>query len=347
MHENFFNRLTLNYKFSKLHYKNELNSLIWKKINKEKNFEKVDKNKIINFKNNGLSRGFDNDYLRLNSIEHVKNFLYFLKKTNLSFDSIKNFLPEKNIGNNPTSIRYDNIYLDGKSIDFVKKITFMEKYIFNKINPNTCLEIGAGYGELARIIIKTKGIKYIIIDLPETNLLSSYYLNSYFPDKKIILSKDLLNGELTESLFNNNEIFIINPWDKIGDFKIDIFLNFHSLMEMNLKARKNYYKLIHTKISKNGFMFTENRYCKLVGFEKNLLRDYEYDNKWKTIFYSKNLDNKKMGIILTQRSLNNMNDIKNLKKQIEIDGKEFEVPKYIPIFIILIYKFIKKILISK
>ena len=347
MDKKYFNKLIFNYRFSKQHEKNVFNSEIWKKINSEKNFHKLNLNKIVNFKNNGLSRGFDNDYLRLNSTEHKKKFLDFLKKSNLSFDNIKKILPKKNIGNNPTAVKYKNIYLDGKTVDFVKKFVLMEKYVFNQSNINSCLEIGAGHGEFARMIIKNKGVKYILIDLPETNLLSSYYLNSYFPKKKIILTTDLLNGELTKSLFDNNQIFIICPWDKLGDFKIHVFLNFHSFMEMNLKARKNYFTLIQSKINNNGFFFIENNYCKLVNFQKNLLRDYEYDNKWKTTFYAKNPDNKKMGIIITQRSVSNLNDIKVLKKQIKIDGKESEVPKYIPVFTILIYKFMKRLFTSK
>ena len=117
-------------------------------------------------------------------------------------------------------------------------------------------------------------------------------------------------------------------------------------MEMNIKTRKNYFNLIHSKIENNGFL-TENRYCKLVKFEKNLLKEYEYDNKWKKIFYYQNIENKKMGIILTQRTLIDLKDVIEMKKQIRKDGKIFEVPEKIPTVLILIYKFLKNLFKKK
>ena len=294
----YFERIINNYNHSKKNDKIFFNSQIWSKINKVKKFDRIDINKIENFRNNGLSRGFDNDYLKSECIDHKKNFLNFLKNLSLDFNSIKDLLPNKNIGKNPTSVLYKDVYLDSKSKDFIQKFLFIDKYIFKKKKVKSCVEIGGGYGELARIIIKKKKIKYILIDLPETNLISSFYILNYFPDKKIILSKDLLDKELTEKIYENNEIFILCPWDKIGKFKIDTFFNFHSFMEMNLATRKYYFNLIHDKISEDGYMLQENRYCKLVGLEKNLLREYEYDNKWEKLIYTQNSENKKLGLAL-------------------------------------------------
>ncbi len=342
-----FRKLLENYQFSYKNYKKESNSQIWNKINKKKKFNEINLHRIENFRNNGLSRGFDNDYLRGKNLFHEEKFLNYLNKSQIEFESIKKILPEKNIGNNPTSINYKGVYIDTKSKDFLNKYNLIKNHIFDKRRINSCIEIGGGYGELSRMIIKTKKIKYILIDLPETNLISSYYLKSYFPDKKFILSINLPNGELTKDLYDRNEIFIICPWDNIGNFKIDLFLNFHSFMEMNIRTRKNYFNLIHSKIDNNGFFFTENRYCKLVKFEKNLLKEYEYDNKWKKIFYYQNIENKKMGIILTQRTLIDLKDVIEMKKQIRKDGKIFEVPEKIPTVLILIYKFLKNLFKKK
>ena len=342
----YFDRIISNYNHSKENDKKFFNSQIWSKINKVKRFDKIDISKIENFRNNGLSRGYDNDYLKSDFIDHKKNFLSFLKSSSIDFYSIKDLLPNKNIGRNPTSVLYKDTYLDSKSIDFIQKFIFIDKYIFQKKNIKSCVEIGGGYGELARIIVKKKNIKYILIDLPETNLTSSFYILNHFPNKKIVLSKDLLDNELTEKLYENNEIFILCPWDKIGKFKIDIFFNFHSFMEMNLATRKYYFNLIHDKISQDGYMLQENRYCKLVGLEKNLLREYEYDNKWEKLIYFQNSKNKKLGLILTKRTTENRKDISNLKKKIQLDSKYYEVPN-LPVILILIYKFIKRLIISK
>ena len=117
-------------------------------------------------------------------------------------------------------------------------------------------------------------------------------------------------------------------------------------MEMNLATRKYYFNLIHDKISEDGYMLQENRYCKLVGLEKNLLREYEYDNKWEKLIYTQNSENKKLGLVLTKRTIENKKDILNLKKEIQLDSKYYEVPN-LPVILILIYKFIKSLIIPK
>ena len=46
----------------------------------------------------------------------------------------------------------------------------------NKVN-NVC-EIGGGFGSLAELFLKNYNAKFILIDLPEANLMSAYYLKS-------------------------------------------------------------------------------------------------------------------------------------------------------------------------
>ena len=60
----YFDRIISNYNHSKENDKKFFNSQIWSKINKVKRFDKIDISKIENFRNNGLSRGYDNDYLK-------------------------------------------------------------------------------------------------------------------------------------------------------------------------------------------------------------------------------------------------------------------------------------------
>ena len=47
------------------------------------------------------------------------------------------------------------------------------------------LEIGGGFGSFARIILNNKNVKYFLIDLPEANLMSNYYLQ-YISEKYLI-----------------------------------------------------------------------------------------------------------------------------------------------------------------
>ena len=60
----------------------------------------------------------------------------------------------------------------------------IEKYIHNNF---LVLEIGGGFGSLARVILSNRDVKYFLIDLPEANLMSNYYLQSHFPKRKYLI----------------------------------------------------------------------------------------------------------------------------------------------------------------
>ena len=65
--------------------------------------------------------------------------------------------------------------------------------------------------------------------------------------------------------------------------KLDLFINSRSMMEMNYRTITGYFKLIESKISKNGFFLCINRYYKdLVGYPIEFHR-YPFNDNWKTI----------------------------------------------------------------
>ena len=109
-------------------------------------------------------------------------------------------------------------------------ISFKEKY--KKIN--FICELGSGYGGFAEKIIKNySGSKYLIIDQPEANFLSSYFLSKHFPNKKILLAYEKNRKVIYKSDFNKYDIIIIPPWFRVEGIKFDLFINTRSMMEMD------------------------------------------------------------------------------------------------------------------
>ena len=101
-------------------------------------------------------------------------------------------------------------------------------------------EIGGGYGSLAQKIISNFNCKYVSIDLPEANFLTSYYLKNHFKNLKFIGNCELINNELDKITIKKNDIFILNPLNKISDIyliKMSIYIFFPYLRN---KAFKNF-----------------------------------------------------------------------------------------------------------
>ena len=83
-----------------------------------------------------------NEQNKLDLLDHLSNFdINFLKKS----------LPDRRIGNSNYSHKILGYYIDYSIIHHLKWYEKIHKYIFNQL---TILEIGGGFGSLARIILK-------------------------------------------------------------------------------------------------------------------------------------------------------------------------------------------------
>lgn len=321
-------------------------SIHWDRHYKDdKKFYNLDN--LINFrKNQILSKGLDdamNLQYKFDLIEALKNF---------DDDFLKKHLPKKNIGNCNYSINFFGYWLDYGIIHHLKWYQEIEKYINNNF---FILEIGGGFGSLARIIINDKKCKYFLIDLPEANLLSNYYLQNYFPEKKIFNYLDYKQN-LLEDVIKNYDIFILPPGtlDK-QNIKFDFIINSRSFMEMNKKIIRNYFNLIHSKVNKNGYFLNINRYLKSTVGEDIKFDEYPYDNLWNVKISKKSFLQDHVHFLLTQRQINDgdikneLSNLKNYNKKIEssVFVKLLAIKIKIKKFILLIVKAILTYLFTK
>ena len=77
-------------------------------------------------------------------------------------------------------------------------------------------DIGSGYGLLPSILKKNfNNSKFVIIDLPELNILSYYHLKNLFPESKICLSHEIQDKKIINKELINQYDFIILEQDDI------------------------------------------------------------------------------------------------------------------------------------
>jgi len=202
-------------------------------------------------------------------------------------------------------------------------------------------EIGGGYGSLARIILNDNNCKFISIDLPEGNLLTSYYLKETLPsNKRFYLYDDYLNekdGCVSVESIKNYDIFILPAWAKFDDeLKVDLFINTKSMMEMNLPVIKRYFDFIHKHISDGGFFLNVNRYIKYMKDTGKAIQlcNYPYDSNWDVVVSKKSYKQNHIHYLITQRKFENfscniegeLNSIKSETKKYEDSLLEKETP---------------------
>ena len=259
-----------------------------------------------------LSEGLDDAMNLQNNFNLSESLRYFDGKF------LKKNLPEKNIGNCQYSVNFFGYWFDYGIIHHLKWYEEMEKFINNNSN---ILEIGGGFGSLARIIINNKNVKYFMIDLPEANMMSNYYLQNHFPEKKIFNYLDFKDKKF-EEVFDDYDIFILPPRTLDNqNIKFDFVINARSFQEMNKKIIEEYFKLIQSKINENGYFLNINRYIKSTVKEDIKFDEYPYDNLWNVEISKKSFLQNHTHFFLVSRQphegniTNELNKIRNFNKE--------------------------------
>lgn len=318
-------------------FKNHI-SIHWQRYFNNNNVKKFNnENNLKNFRNEKVLS------VKLDDVDAFQNKINLLEISELfDQDFLKNNLPTSNVGNSNYSKNFFGFYLDSGIIFQLKWYEEIHKIVFK--NTKNIIEIGGGFGELARIILNNHDVKYILIDLPEANLLSHFYLKEHYPNKKIYSYKNYLENPILKSL-DNFDIFILTPNCEIDkSLKIDFFINTRSMMEMNFNIIKTYFKLIHNNIADDGFFLNINRYEKSSVGEKIRIQDYPYDNNWDVIISKPSFKQSWVHFLLTQRKFKNFqNNIKNELNKIK-NINEFTTNKNKILLILLEIKiYLKKI----
>lgn len=221
---------------------------------------------------------------------------------------------ENNVGNIKNYFPHQGRMITNNEIYIINFYLQIEKYLKKK--NNIILEIGGGYGGLARIISENKKCTYILIDLPEINLISSFYLTSHFPDKKFLLYADFIKNK--KANFNDFDFIILPPWSSVNNIKYDFCINIRSMMEMNINSINKYFDEIQNNLNEDGLFLNVNRYYSYDNNYNFFFHKFPYDKKWKIIKSETSWLQKNIHLLLTRRTKENFDDIEIIFKKLKV-----------------------------
>ena len=302
-------------KYAKLH-----KSKHWE-LNYKKKRELIKSQDLKNFRKNKLSDGLD---VKSYNFSIQKKFLNkLIKDCGLNF--VYKNLCKKNIGNLKFYGKLKDKFYDNNQFYSIKWISILKKKFKDKKIKLAC-EIGGGYGCFSEKIIKNFNCKFVLIDLPEANMLSTYYLTKHFPKKKIFIYNKKTNV-IEKKILKKYDIFIIPPWVKLKGIKVDLFLNTRSFMEMNKKIIDNYFNIINKNINKGGLFFNNNRYFKNTVGHSIRFYEYPYGVYWNSIFSNNSWNEKHCHTLITVKTIKKGN-IKNEIEKIRLISNKVKIDKY-------------------
>jgi putative sugar O-methyltransferase len=126
----------------------------------------------------------------------------------------------------------------------------------------TILEIGAGNGNFATILYHDWApVRVVLIDLPETLMISIPFLSSMFPEARIAMPNEIELGGMPKEF--DFAFLTVDQLEHLTDCSIDVAINCHSFQEMTHEQISTYFKLIQRVCRESGFFFTANRIEKI------------------------------------------------------------------------------------
>ena len=154
---------------------------------------------------------------------------------------------------NPCGIIYKDKIIPIESLRHTYRAEEIKNCLIN-LDQKVVVEIGGGYGGLGFQLLskleKHDNAKFILFDIPEVIAISSAFLITSFPNKKI-----RLYGEEAIYSIQNFEIGIFPHFsiDDLEDDSIDLFYNSCSFSEMDEASSKKYLSIIE-KCCRKYFM---------------------------------------------------------------------------------------------
>jgi putative sugar O-methyltransferase len=107
-------------------------------------------------------------------------------------------------------------------------------------------ELGAGYGRLGYVLLKTAKCRYFVFDIPPALYVSQWYLTTLFPKRRAFRFRRFDRFEEIESELSQADIafFTPNQLTKFPAGYFDLFANISSIHEMRRDQIKHYMELM-------------------------------------------------------------------------------------------------------
>ena len=170
---------------------------------------------------------------------------------------------ESNAGNN-ACVQYRGKRVSEKSLFHALVVNDLVKVIpFSAMHRSVILDIGSGYGGLSRILhYYTPNSCHVLLDLPETLIMTSYFIKYNFPKAKIALLEDIIDKlDDFDTLVQAYDFIIIPPsvLTSLKSRSVDLVINTASLGFMQKEYLEFYLEQTNRVLKEGGYFYSLNK----------------------------------------------------------------------------------------
>ena len=221
----------------------------------------------------------------------IKNKMVDWYLQRIGLDDLDYSIQESLVSNRQNSVVRNGRLL---SPDFLRTVALsleIRKYCKFSYDNFNVLELGAGYGGLARTMkLLFPNIKYVIIDIPEALYFSSIFLRQNFPGAKVcyVTSEEDFKDDFSY-IRDYDFVFIPTMFaEAIACNRFELFCNTASLGEMKNSVVRYWMDFIQNKLDVRYF-FGLNRFLNTINMEGHSFRldenigSVSFDGNWRIL----------------------------------------------------------------
>lgn len=174
------------------------------------------------------------------------------------------FIDEGEIGC-PIGVPFDGLYLTAGGFRHAYYASEFSRAVgLDSREDFVSCELGAGYGNLARILKLVHGDRrftHVILDLPQVLPTAAYFLRANFPQARLALWDELKDAPLSTTDLLKHDFVLLPNWDieRLPDCSVQAVINTASLAEMDGDLVTNYLAHIRRITASGGHFYTVNR----------------------------------------------------------------------------------------
>jgi putative sugar O-methyltransferase len=157
----------------------------------------------------------------------------------------------------------------------------------------TYLELGAGYGRVAYVVLSAAPCRYVIVDIPPTLLVAKWYLSRVFPDRKVFGYRPFERYEDVKAEIEAADIVFLTPnqYATLPDLSVDVSLSISSLHEMTT-AQVAAYKALLQRTTRSVLYIKQWESWRNPSDGTEFRRaDYQMDPPWTLVLDSVDIAN--------------------------------------------------------
>lgn len=146
---------------------------------------------------------------------------------------------------------FDGRLYSRSMLNYLRALNFYKRTV-NGANPESCLEIGGGYGSLGEILLKASPSSfYVNADIPPVAAVSTWYLQQVFGPHLILSYASSREMDVIDldRLRKRYKAVVLCPW-QLPRLRgsVDLFANFFSFQEMEPHVVRNYASVVQPYI---------------------------------------------------------------------------------------------------